>query len=89
MHVDDAASSNCQALFWGNTRGRLRTDIFKHLQALNKPDWSLESTGQVTPRKYMELMASSKFCLHVRGTRVQSPRLIEVGRCRLTLSNPR
>jgi hypothetical protein len=46
MHVDDAASSNCQALFWGNTRGRLRTDIFKHLQALNKPDWSLESTGQ-------------------------------------------
>mmetsp|Transcript_3561 Transcript_3561/g.8447 ORF Transcript_3561/g.8447 Transcript_3561/m.8447 type:complete len:162 (+) Transcript_3561:475-960(+) len=26
----------------------------------------------------MELMASSKYCLHVRGTRVQSPRLIEV-----------
>ena len=72
MHVDDAASSICQALFRCNTRGRLRTDIFKHLQALDKPDWSLESTGQVTPRKYMELMASSKFCLHVRGRGLHS-----------------
>jgi hypothetical protein len=64
--------------FRGNTRGTLRGKIFCHLKGLKRPDWSLESSGQVTPRQYMELMASSKYCLHVRGTRVQSPRLVEV-----------
>ena len=65
--------------FRGNTRGYFRTKVFEYYRSkVGRPDWSLESSGQVTPRKYMELMASSKFCLHVRGTRVQSPRLFEV-----------
>ena len=44
---------------------------------MEKMRWDLRSDGQVSPSRYMRLMRDSKFCLHVRGTRVQSPRLIE------------
>lgn len=64
--------------FRGNDRGSFREKIFKHFRSLNRADWDLESDGQVTPSEYEQLLGNSKFCLHVRGTRVQSPRLIEV-----------
>ena len=61
----------------GNIRGLVRQRILSGLKSLNRTDYSLESGGQVAPWQYMEVMASSKYCLHVRGTRVQSPRLYE------------
>ncbi len=64
--------------FRGNSRGSLRAKVFDEYRKLGREDWDLEAEGQVTPGAYMDLMANSKFCLHVRGTRVQSPRLIEV-----------
>ena len=64
--------------FRGNDRGMARERIFKYLRGLNLPGWDIDSDGQVNPQAYMDLMAKSRFCLHVRGTRVQSPRLIEV-----------
>ena len=64
--------------FRGNDRGQFRERIFKHFRSLRRADWDLSSEGQVTPSEYEQLLGNSKFCLHVRGTRVQSPRLIEV-----------
>ena len=64
--------------FRGNDRGMARERVFKYLRGLNLPGWDIDSDGQVNPQAYMDLMAKSRFCLHVRGTRVQSPRLIEV-----------
>jgi len=64
--------------FRGNDRGRFRERIFAHFRSLGRADWDLSSEGQVTPSEYERLLGDSKFCLHVRGTRVQSPRLIEV-----------
>jgi hypothetical protein len=64
--------------FRGNDRGEIRERLFAHFRGLRKPDWDLRSEGQVTPSEYEALLGSSKFCLHVRGTRVQSPRLIEI-----------
>ncbi|CAL6361260.1 unnamed protein product [Bathycoccus prasinos] len=42
------------------------------------PEDSIETTGVASPQAYMSLMEHSKYCLHVRGTRVMSPRLIEL-----------
>ena len=64
--------------FRGNDRGQFRERIFKHFRSLRRADWDLSSEGQVTPSEYEQLLGNSKFCLHVRGTRVVSPRLIEV-----------
>jgi hypothetical protein len=64
--------------FRGNDRGQFRERIFAHFRSLGRADWDLSSEGQVTPSEYERLLGDSKFCLHVRGTRVQSPRLIEV-----------
>ena len=64
--------------FRGNDRGQFRERVFKHFRSLGRADWDLYSEGQVTPSEYEQLLGNSKFCLHVRGTRVQSPRLIEV-----------
>ena len=59
-------------------RGGVRERILGHYLSVGKSrNWDLRSDGQVSPSRYMRLMRDSKFCLHVRGTRVQSPRLIE------------
>ena len=67
--------------FRGTIRGGVRPRILGHYLSgavdVEKMRWDLRSNGQVSPREYMSLMRDSKFCLHVRGTRVQSPRLIE------------
>ena len=67
--------------FRGTIRGGVRERILGHYLSgavdVEKLRWDLRSNGQVSPREYMSLMRDSKFCLHVRGTRVQSPRLIE------------
>jgi len=67
--------------FRGTLRGGLRERILGHYLSgqidTDELRWDLRSDGQVSPGKYMSLMRDSKFCLHVRGTRVQSPRLVE------------
>lgn len=64
--------------FRGTLRGGVRERILGHYLSVGKSrNWDLRSDGQVSPSRYMRLMRDSKFCLHVRGTRVQSPRLIE------------
>lgn len=67
--------------FRGTLRGGLRERILGHYLSgridADELRWDLRSDGQVSPGKYMSLMRDSKFCLHVRGTRVQSPRLVE------------
>ncbi len=67
--------------FRGSIRGGVRERILGHYLSgavdVQKLRWDLRSNGQVSPRRYTSLMRDSKFCLHVRGTRVQSPRLIE------------
>ena len=60
--------------FRGNDRGQFREKIFAHFRSLRRADWDLESDGQVTPSEYEQLLGNSKFCLHVRGTRVQKLR---------------
>ena len=68
--------------FRGTLRGGVRNRIFGHYLDSGTLDlesmrWDLEADGPVSPKQYTRLMRDSKFCLHVRGTRVQSPRLIE------------
>jgi hypothetical protein len=65
-------------MFQGNNRGPLRGRVFKYLIENKDESDSIETSGITTPNEYMKLMETSKFCLHVRGTRVMSPRLIEL-----------
>ena len=65
-------------MFRGNNRGPLREKVFRYLIENGSPEDSIETTGVASPQAYMSLMEHSKYCLHVRGTRVMSPRLIEL-----------
>ena len=72
------AERNIRLMFRGNNRGPLREKVFRYLIENGSPEDSIESTGVASPQAYMSLMEHSKYCLHVRGTRVMSPRLIEL-----------
>ena len=69
---------NIRLMFRGNSRGPLREKVFQYLVENGNEDDSIETTGIASPQEYMSLMEHSKYCLHVRGTRVMSPRLIEL-----------
>ena len=72
------AGRNIRLMFRGNNRGPLREKVFRYLIENGSPEDSIETTGVASPQAYMSLMEHSKYCLHVRGTRVMSPRLIEL-----------
>jgi len=72
------AERNIRLMFRGNNRGPLREKVFRYLIENGSPEDSIETTGVASPQAYMSLMEHSKYCLHVRGTRVMSPRLIEL-----------
>ena len=72
------AERNIRLIFRGNNRGPLREKVFRYLIENGSPEDSIETTGVASPQAYMSLMEHSKYCLHVRGTRVMSPRLIEL-----------
>jgi len=62
-------------------QGGMSSDVRRRVAELvsNERDPSIDVTfdGHVEPSSYMRNLASSKFCLHMKGTRVVSPRLIE------------
>ena len=64
------------ASFVGGGLGEVRRALFAHLEAQPWPQLLLVH-GHLSPGAYLRAMQSSRFCLHVRGTQVQSPRLIE------------
>jgi len=72
------ADRNIRLMFRGNNRGPLREKVFQYLVENGSEEDSIETTGVASPQAYMSLMEHSKYCLHVRGTRVMSPRLIEL-----------
>jgi len=72
------ADRNIRLMFRGNNRGPLREKVFRYLVENGNEEDSIETTGVASPQEYMSLMEHSKYCLHVRGTRVMSPRLIEL-----------
>jgi len=72
------ADRHIRLMFRGTNRGPLREEVFQFLTKNGSPEDSIETTGVVSPQEYMSLMEQSRYCLHVRGTRVMSPRLIEL-----------
>ena len=76
--TDDGNGRKIRLMFRGNIRGRLRKKLFSYLIVRADKRDSIETTGLTSPTSYIKLMETSKYCLHVRGTRVQSPRLIEL-----------
>lgn len=62
--------------FVGGSLGHVRSALFSHFAQHPWPDFA-PVHGHVSPSGYMTSLLTSKFCLHVRGTQVQSPRLIE------------
>ena len=72
------ADRHIRLMFRGTNRGPLREEVFQFLTKNGNPEDSIETTGVASPQEYMSLMEQSRYCLHVRGTRVMSPRLIEL-----------
>ena len=72
------ADRHIRLMFRGTNRGPLREEVFQFLTENGNPEDSIETTGVASPQEYMSLMEQSRYCLHVRGTRVMSPRLIEL-----------
>ena len=72
------ANRHIRLMFRGTNRGPLREEVFQFLTKNGNPEDSIETTGVASPQEYMSLMEQSRYCLHVRGTRVMSPRLIEL-----------
>eukprot|EP00201_Polytomella_parva_P001672 CAMPEP_0175077924 /NCGR_PEP_ID=MMETSP0052_2-20121109/23739_1 /TAXON_ID=51329 ORGANISM="Polytomella parva, Strain SAG 63-3" /NCGR_SAMPLE_ID=MMETSP0052_2 /ASSEMBLY_ACC=CAM_ASM_000194 /LENGTH=711 /DNA_ID=CAMNT_0016347601 /DNA_START=51 /DNA_END=2189 /DNA_ORIENTATION=- len=56
----------------------VRASVFStYSDPVRHPDVLLRE-GKTSPGEYMEIMSRTKYCLHLRGTRSQSPRLIEM-----------
>ena len=72
------ADRHIRLMFRGTNRGPLREEVFQFLTKNGNPEDSIETTGVASLQEYMSLMEQSRYCLHVRGTRVMSPRLIEL-----------
>lgn len=62
--------------FVGGHLGAVRPRVLEQLQRRPFPGIVLKE-NHAPPAEYMRLLYSSRFCLHVRGTQVQSPRLFE------------
>lgn len=65
------------ASFVGGGMGAVRQQLFAHLAEQPFPELAVHH-GHVAPHQYMRILLTSRYCLHVRGTQVQSPRLIEI-----------
>lgn len=63
--------------FIGGSLGGVRQALFAHFAAHPWPEL-LVVHGHVAPKRYMATLLASRFCLHARGTQVQSPRLVEM-----------
>jgi hypothetical protein len=63
--------------FNGGLSSSLRARVAAIVDEQNDPDVDIAFTGHVSTSGYMKDLSSSKFCLHMKGTRVVSPRLIE------------
>jgi len=63
--------------FNGGLSSPLRARVAAIVEEQNDPGVDIAFTGHVSTSGYMKDLSSSKFCLHMKGTRVVSPRLIE------------
>ncbi len=73
-----AAAQRTQLLsFVGGGLGSVRQKLFSHFAANPWPELLIVHS-HLPPKQYMRVLRTSKFCLHVRGTQVQSPRIIEM-----------
>jgi hypothetical protein len=63
--------------FVGGGLGGVRQGLFAHFAAHPWPEL-LVVHSHLAPKAYMRVLLTSRFCLHVRGTQVQSPRLLEI-----------
>jgi len=74
--ADGAERRPILASFVGGSMGDVRPALFEHWRQRPWPALRLVH-GHLSPADYMRTLRASRFCLHVRGTQVQSPRLIE------------
>jgi hypothetical protein len=74
--AEQAESTRTQlAMFAGRSQGlATRTAVFRHY--IGHPDFTLLD-GRLTDEKYASTLLITKFCLHIKGTRGVSPRLVE------------
>ena len=63
--------------FKGGMSSDVRRRVAELVAAERDPSVDVSFSGHVYPSRYMRELASSKFCLHMKGSRVVSPRLIE------------
>lgn len=63
--------------FKGGMSSTVRRRVAALVATEDDPRIDISFSGHVSSSAYMEELASSKFCLHMKGSRVVSPRLIE------------